>query len=120
MQGPARIIRSIRIANYKNLGPLFKWTDGRAYLIIDKVAFGEKAAAILCYHNPPVHQIGTTGLYAFHEGLDVVFETFFPGFPARGVLRSGAPFFSPWMAEASLTGRSNRVMHIAVYALGSP
>ncbi len=47
MQGPARTIRSNRIANYKNLGPLFKWTDGRAYLIIDKVAFGEKAGAIL-------------------------------------------------------------------------
>lgn len=74
MQGPARTIRSNRIANYNNLGPLFKWTDGGAYLIIDKVAFGEKAGAILCYHNPPVHQIGTTGLYAFHEGLDVVFE----------------------------------------------
>jgi len=74
MQGPARIIRSNRIANYKNLGAFFKWTDGRAYLIIDKVAFGEKAGAILCYHNPPVHQIGTTGLYAFHEGLDVVLE----------------------------------------------
>ncbi len=74
MQGQARIIRSNRIANYKNLGPLFKWTDDRAYLIIDKVAFNEKAGAILCYHNPPVHQIGTTGLYAFHKGLDVVFE----------------------------------------------
>ena len=74
MQGQARIIRSNRIANYKNLESLFKWTDDRAYLIIDKVAFGEKAGAILCYHNPPVHQIGTTGLYVFHEGLDVVFE----------------------------------------------
>ncbi|MFC1532286.1 enoyl-CoA hydratase-related protein [Thermodesulfobacteriota bacterium] len=74
MQGSARIIRSNRIANYKNLGPLFNWTDGCAYLIIDKVAFGEKAGAILCYHNPPVHQIGTKGLYAFHDGLDVVFE----------------------------------------------
>jgi enoyl-CoA hydratase/carnithine racemase len=72
--GPARIIKSNRIANYKNLGPLFKWTEGRAYLIMDKVAYGEKAGAILCYHNPPVHQIGTKGLFAFHEGLDVVFE----------------------------------------------
>ncbi len=74
MQGPARIIRSNRIAHYKNLGPLFTWVDGRAYLIIDKVAFNDKAGAILCYHNPPVHLIGTTGLYAFHEGLDAVFE----------------------------------------------
>ena len=74
MKGLARIIRSKRIANYVNLGPLFKWKDNSAYLIIDKVEFGEKAGAILCYHNPPVHQIGTTGLFAFHEALDIVFE----------------------------------------------
>ncbi|MBW1850036.1 MAG: enoyl-CoA hydratase/isomerase family protein [Deltaproteobacteria bacterium] len=74
MQGPARIIKSNRIANYKNMGPLFKWADDRAYLVIDKVTFNEKVGAILCYHNPPVHQIGTTGLHAFHDGLDVVFE----------------------------------------------
>jgi enoyl-CoA hydratase/carnithine racemase len=74
MQGPARIIRSNRIADYNNLAPLFEWTDGSAYLIIDKVTFGEKTGAILCYYHPPVHQIGTTGLYAFHEGLDVVLE----------------------------------------------
>jgi enoyl-CoA hydratase/carnithine racemase len=74
MQGPARIIRSARIANYKNLGPLFTWESGRAYLIIDRVLFTEKVGAILCYHNPPVHQIGTKGLYAFHEGLDTVLK----------------------------------------------
>ena len=74
MQGPARTIRSNQIADYKNLGPLFKWAEGDAYLIIDKVAFEEKAGAILCYYNPPVHQIGTTALYAFHEGLDIVLE----------------------------------------------
>ncbi len=74
MQGPARIIRSDRIANYKNLGPLFTWESGRAYLIIDRVLFTEKVGAILCYHNPPVHQIGTKGLYAFHDGLDTVLK----------------------------------------------
>jgi enoyl-CoA hydratase/carnithine racemase len=74
MQGPARIIRSNRIDNYKNLEPLFKWTNSRAYLIIDKVIFNKKTGAILCYHNPPIHQIGTTDLNAFHKGLDLVYE----------------------------------------------
>jgi len=74
MYGPVRIIRSDRIANYKNLEPLFKWTGSRAYLIIDKVAFGEKTGAIHFHHNSPIHQVGTTDLYALHEGLDVVFE----------------------------------------------
>jgi enoyl-CoA hydratase/carnithine racemase len=74
MQGPARIIRSNRIADYKNLGSLFTWEDGSTYLIVDKVLFNEKAGAILCYHNPPVHQIGTIGLDAFHKGLDTVCE----------------------------------------------
>ena len=74
MQGPVKIIRSNRISNYKNLEPLFQWADDRAYLIIDRVLFGEKVGAILCYHNPPIHQIGTTGLYAYQDGLDAVFE----------------------------------------------
>ncbi len=74
MKGPLRIIRSNKITNYKNLGPLFKWTDNLSYLIIDKVEFGKKTGVILCYHNPPVHQIGTTGLYAFHDALEVIFE----------------------------------------------
>ena len=74
MQGPARIIRSDKIANCKNLEPLYSWTETGAYLTVDKVRFNGKSGAILCYHNPPVHQIGTAGLYAFHEGLDIVFE----------------------------------------------
>ena len=74
MQGPIRIIRSNKIENYKNLEPLFKWADGQAYLIIDKVVFCEKVGAILCYHNPPMHEIGTTGLYAYQDGLDTIIE----------------------------------------------
>lgn len=74
MQGPIRIIRSNSIADYKNLEPLYKWTHGPAYLIIDKVAFREKVGAILCYQNPPIHQIGTRGLYAYHDGLDTIIE----------------------------------------------
>lgn len=62
------------MARYENLGCLFKWTEGNAYLIIDRVAFDQKTGAILCFHNPPVHQVGTTALFAFHDGLDLVFE----------------------------------------------
>ena len=72
MRGPIRMIRSKEIVNYRNLGPIYEWADGRAYLIIDRVIYNEKAGAILCYHNPPVHQVGTTGLYAYHDGLDSV------------------------------------------------
>lgn len=74
MQGPIRTIRSNKIADYKNLEPLFEWAEDPAYLIIDKVAFRKRLGAILCYHNPPIHQIGTTGLYAYHDGLDTIIE----------------------------------------------
>ncbi len=74
MQGPARIIRTDTIAHYENQGPLFTREEAGAYLIIDKVRYKTKSGAILCYHHPPVHQIGTPDLYAFHEGLDIVFE----------------------------------------------
>lgn len=74
MQGPARTIRSNRIADYQNIEALFEWADDRAYLIIDRVVFEGKTGAILCYFNPPVHQIGTKDLYAFHDGLEIVLE----------------------------------------------
>jgi len=74
MQGPIKTIRSNRITDYKNLGPLYQWEDGQAYLIIDKVTFQKKAGAILCYNNPPIHEIGTPGLYAYHEGLNTILE----------------------------------------------
>ncbi len=75
MQGPARIIRSNEIPSYRNLEPLYIRRKAEGYLIIDKIRYGEKTGAVLCYHNPPVHQIGTEGLSAFHEGLDIVLET---------------------------------------------
>ncbi len=58
MQGPAKIVRSNEIPNYKFLDPLFEWTEGRAYLTVDRVQYGEKQGAIFTYYNPPVHQIG--------------------------------------------------------------
>ena len=74
MKGPIGLIRSMSIAEYKNAGPLFEWQDADAYLMIDEVAYKGKSGAILCYQNPPMHQVSTTGLYAYHDGLDRVLE----------------------------------------------
>jgi len=74
MKGPIRIVRSDKIEGLNNLGSLYEWSEGKAYLIIDQVTFKGKAGAILCYYNPPVHQIGNPGLDAYLEGLDKVFE----------------------------------------------
>jgi len=62
------------IAEYKNLGPLYEWSEGKTYLIIDKVVYKGVSGAVLCYYNPPVHQVGNPGLDAYLEGLDRVFE----------------------------------------------
>ncbi|MBW1799965.1 MAG: hypothetical protein JRJ85_04465 [Deltaproteobacteria bacterium] len=74
MRGPVRTFRSHIHPDYKNLHPIYEWALEGTYLMVDKVVFGGKVGAILCYHNPPVHQIGTPGLYAYHDGLDRVFE----------------------------------------------
>jgi len=74
MEGPIRIIRSDKIKGLNNLGPLYEWSEKKAYLIIDQVIFKGKSGAILCYYNPPVHQVGNLGLDAYLEGLEKIFE----------------------------------------------
>ena len=75
MKGPIRLIRSHKIEGYENKGPMYEWQEGNAYLVIDKVSFRGKTGALLCYYNPPVHQVGNPGLDAYLEGLDKVFES---------------------------------------------
>jgi len=74
MKGPIGLVRSDKIEEYENLGPIYEWTEGKAYLVIDRVSFRGKAGAILCYYNPPVHQVGNPGLDAYLEGLDRIFQ----------------------------------------------
>jgi enoyl-CoA hydratase/carnithine racemase len=74
MKGPIRLVRSDKIPEFKNLGPIYEWSEGRAYLMIDRVSFRGKLGALLCYYNPPVHQVGNPGLDAYLEGVDKVFE----------------------------------------------
>ncbi len=72
MQGPAKIVRTSEIPNYKVLGPLFEWAEGNAYLTVDRVQYGKKQGAIFSYCNPPVHQIGNSALAAFLQGFDTL------------------------------------------------
>ena len=74
MKGPIQLVRSDKIAGYTNLGPIYEWSEDKAYLIIDQITYDKKQGAILCYCNPPVHQVGNPGLDAFLKGLDKVYE----------------------------------------------
>jgi enoyl-CoA hydratase/carnithine racemase len=74
MKGPIRLLRSGKIRDLVNLGPIHEWSEGPAYLLIDHVSFNGKRGAVLCYCNPPVHQVGNPALDAYLEGLDKVFQ----------------------------------------------
>jgi len=70
--GSIRLVRSQEIPQFRNLGPIYEWGNQQTYLIIDRVSFREKRGALLVYYNPPVHQVATPGLHAFHDGIDAV------------------------------------------------
>jgi enoyl-CoA hydratase/carnithine racemase len=72
MKGPIRLLRSGKVSGLSNLGPLHEWSEGPASLVLDQVSFNRKKGAILCYCNPPVHQVGNPALDAYLEGLDKV------------------------------------------------
>lgn len=74
MKGPGGLIRSDAIAGYENRGPLYEWSEDQAYLLIDEILFEGRTGAVLCYYNPPVHQVGNPGLDAYLTGLDQVYE----------------------------------------------
>ena len=69
MKGPIEGVRSADLPGYRNLGPIYEWIDGDTTLVIDRVAYGDAEGAVLCYCNPPVHQVGNPGLDAYLEGL---------------------------------------------------
>jgi len=68
MHGPAALVRSAKLADFENLGPLHEWQDGQAYLLLDRVSYRGKAGAIFTYNNPPVHQMGNPALDAYLAG----------------------------------------------------
>ena len=73
MKGPITLVRPGKIEGMKNHGPLYEWSEGTAYLVIEKVSYKGVKGAILCYYNPPVHQVGNPALDAHLEGLDKVY-----------------------------------------------
>lgn len=70
MKGPIHLIRSNELEGLENLGSIHEWSEGTAYLVIDRIAFRGKRGVVLCYSNPPVHQVGNPALDAHLEGLD--------------------------------------------------
>jgi enoyl-CoA hydratase/carnithine racemase len=74
MRGPVSLVRSEKMDGYQNLGPIYEWSEGKAYLIINEVGYKGKVGVILCYYNPPVHQVGNPELDAYLAGLNRVFE----------------------------------------------
>ncbi|RTZ94538.1 MAG: hypothetical protein DSY91_00050 [Deltaproteobacteria bacterium] len=73
MAGPIDIFRSGKVKGLKNHGPVYAWEEGRASLFLDEITFEDARGGILCYYNPPVHQVGNPGLDAYHAALDKVF-----------------------------------------------
>lgn len=74
MKGPINLVRSDKINELANKGPVFEWSDGITYLIIDKISYKDKFGAILCYFNPPVHQVGNPGLDAYLKAMDSILK----------------------------------------------
>ena len=72
MQGPAKLVRSGDISGFEYVAPIHEWTEGKAYLLVDKVAYRGKVGAIFTYHNPPVHQIGNPALAAYLNGFEAM------------------------------------------------
>ncbi len=74
MAGPIDIFRSGKIKGLRNEGTVYAWEDGRASLYLDEISYGGARGGILCYYNPPVHQVGNPGLDAYHAALEKIFE----------------------------------------------
>jgi enoyl-CoA hydratase/carnithine racemase len=74
MKGPVKLVRSGKIRGMERVGSVYGWSDGAAYLAIDEVSYAGKKGAIVCYYNPPVHQVGNPALDAYLEGLDRVYD----------------------------------------------
>jgi len=74
MKGLNQLLRSGKISGLADLGPLYEWSEGSAYLVIEEVLYKGGKGAVLCYCNPPVHQVGNPALDAYLQGLDKVFQ----------------------------------------------
>jgi enoyl-CoA hydratase/carnithine racemase len=72
MSGLIQIVQSGKVAGLTKLDQLYEWSEGRASLILVAVSFRGSKGSILCYTNPPVHQVGNPGLDAYLEALEIL------------------------------------------------
>ena len=72
MHGPIRIVRSDTIKGLQNTGSLYRWVEGKADLYVDAVNFNGQEGCIICYNNPPVHQVGNPALDAYLEAIEIL------------------------------------------------
>ena len=72
MHGPIRIVRSDTIKGLQNTGSLYRWVEGNADLYVDAVNFNGQEGCIICYNNPPVHQVGNPALDAYLEAIGIL------------------------------------------------
>jgi len=74
MKGPIQIVQSGKVEGLCKLGQLYEWSEGRISLILEAVSFKGSKGSVLCYTNPPVHQVGNPGLDAYLEALGILFK----------------------------------------------
>jgi len=66
------MVQSGKVEGLSRLGRLYEWSEGRISLILEAVSFKRSKGSILCYTNPPVHQVGNPGLDAYLEALGIL------------------------------------------------
>jgi enoyl-CoA hydratase/carnithine racemase len=69
MRGPSRLLRGELIDDLCHDASWYEWRDEAGELTLDGVSYCGRPGAVLCYSNPPVHQIGNPGLDAMLAAL---------------------------------------------------
>ncbi len=65
IKGPVNFIRSNQTSLFEHVKPLYEWSEKESYLTLEEIKVRDTAGAIVCYHNPPVHQVGNAALDAY-------------------------------------------------------
>ncbi|MBI4774652.1 MAG: enoyl-CoA hydratase/isomerase family protein [Deltaproteobacteria bacterium] len=70
MQGPMRSVRQLCLDGLDLGQEICHWEDGASYLYRIPLRFRGKNGTLICYSNPPVHQVGNPGLDAYLSALE--------------------------------------------------
>ncbi len=74
MNGPMRLVASRQLEGLQLEDTACYWEYGDSYLYRALIRYRGKRGALLCYSNPPVHQVGNPGLDAYLSALEAVSE----------------------------------------------